>query len=66
MDTAAVWVEHDGPVCRVTINRPDKRNAVDGPTATALRQAFEAFERDDNLKVAILAGTGRHGEFDES
>ena len=45
----------------VTIDRPAVRNAVDGPTADALRSAFEAFEADDELDVAIL--TGADGTF---
>jgi len=48
----------DGAVCAITINRPDCRNAVDGPTAVALRAAFERFERDPALRVAVLSGAG--------
>ncbi len=58
MSTAPILVETDGPVRLIIINRPDKRNAVDGPTATALREAFQAFEQDDNVSVAVLAGAG--------
>ncbi len=46
-----------GPVLTVAIDRPAARNAVDPPTALALRQAFEAFEADAGLSVAILTGT---------
>jgi enoyl-CoA hydratase len=42
----------------VTINRPEVRNAVDGPTAAALLDAFEAFAGDDGLDVAVLTGAG--------
>jgi enoyl-CoA hydratase len=52
----AVLFEADGPVCVITINHPRKRNAVDGPTALALRAAFERFEQDDALRVAVLTG----------
>ena len=48
----------DGPVLIVTINRPERRNAVDRATAEALADAFRAFDRDDALRVAILAGAG--------
>ncbi|KAB2871913.1 MAG: crotonase/enoyl-CoA hydratase family protein [Burkholderiaceae bacterium] len=48
----------DGPVFTVTLSRPAQRNAVDGPTAARLREAFEAFERDDALRVAVLSGDG--------
>lgn len=56
-----VAVTHDGAVCIVTIDRPDVRNAVDGPTAAQLAEAFRAFEADDSLAVAIL--TGANGTF---
>lgn len=55
-----VLLETDGPVLIVTIDLPDKRNAVDGLTAAALRSAFERFEGDDALRVAILTGAGGH------
>ena len=53
-----VHVEADGPVVVVTIDRPERRNAVDQATAVELREAFEAFNRDDALRVAILTGAG--------
>jgi enoyl-CoA hydratase len=42
----------------VTINRPDRRNAVDRPTAEALADAFRRYEADSSLDVAILTGAG--------
>src|SRR5438034_8754200 len=53
-----VKTERSGPVLVVTIDRPRVRNAVDGPTATALVQAFRAFDADPALSVAILTGAG--------
>jgi len=50
----------DGPVLTITLDRPERRNAVNGATATALRAAFEAFEADAALKVAVLTGAGGH------
>src|ERR1700683_1527269 len=50
----------DGPVLTIAMNRPDKRNAVDGPMAVELRDAFLAFEADDALRVAVLWGAGGH------
>ena len=50
----------EGPVCRITLNRPDRRNAVHRPMATALRLAFERFEADAALRVAVLHGAGGH------
>src|SRR5262249_49552458 len=48
----------DGPVALVTIERPEARNAVDGPTAAALVEAFTRFDADPALAVAVLAGAG--------
>ena len=58
MTASLIITETDGPVRTITINRPDKRNAVDRPTADALRAAFQEFEDDDNVSVAVLAGAG--------
>ncbi|MFO1222867.1 MAG: crotonase/enoyl-CoA hydratase family protein [Burkholderiaceae bacterium] len=58
MTQDAVRSTIDGPVLTVTLSRPAQRNAVDGPTAARLREAFEAFERDDALRVAVLSGDG--------
>jgi len=60
-EPAAVRRTVDGPVLTVTLSRPAQRNAVDGPTAALLRDAFETFERDDTLRVAVL--TGDDGQF---
>lgn len=53
-----VHVESYGPVRIITIDRPHARNAVDGPTAASLVDAFEAFEADDAAAVAVLTGAG--------
>ncbi len=55
-DTVAY--EIDGPVVVVTIDRPEVRNAVDGPTARLLQDAFREFDADDSLSVAVMTGTG--------
>jgi enoyl-CoA hydratase len=47
-------------VLTITLDRPARRNAVDGPTASALRAAFERFEADPELRVAVLTGAGGH------
>ena len=54
----SVRLESHGPVAVVTIDRPEVRNAVDGPTATALADAFRRFDADDDLAVAVLTGAG--------
>ena len=51
-------VERGGPVFTVLLSRPERRNAVDGPTAAALVEAFREFERDGAASVAVLHGEG--------
>jgi enoyl-CoA hydratase len=51
-----VRVERDGAVTTVIINRPEARNAVNRPTAAALYEAFQHFDRDDSASVAVLWG----------
>jgi enoyl-CoA hydratase len=54
----SVLTQRDGKVLVVTINRPQVRNAVDSFTAHALAEAFQKFEKDDTLNVAVLTGAG--------
>ncbi len=56
--TSAVVTERDGPVTTVLLNRPERRNAVDGATAAALVDAFRSFEADAEAAVAVLHGEG--------
>lgn len=58
MSEPLVITEIQGSVCTITLNRPERRNAVDRPTADALRAAFTRFEADDALRVAVLYGAG--------
>ena len=53
-----VLVEIDNSTTVITINRPEVKNAVDGPTATRLAEAFRAFDADDSQAVAVLTGAG--------
>lgn len=55
-----VLLKRRPPLLFVTLNRPESRNAVDGPTAAALAAAFLQFEGDAELSVAILSGAGGH------
>ena len=57
----SVHVVRNGPVTTVILDRPHARNAVDGPTAGKLFEAFEEFDRDDSAAVAVL--WGEHGTF---
>src|SRR5688500_6453297 len=48
----------DGPIVVITLNRPDKRNAMNAAMREGLWKAWEQFEADRNLRVAILTGAG--------
>ncbi|OIJ92685.1 hypothetical protein BIV24_13140 [Streptomyces colonosanans] len=56
-----VRIERQGHVTTVILSRPEARNAVDGPTATALADAFREFEADESAQVAVLRGELRYG-----
>ena len=51
-----VRVERNGPVTTVVMDRPQARNAVNGPAAAELFAAFQEFDRDDSASVAVLWG----------
>lgn len=56
--TEAVRVEKSGAVTTVILDRPEVRNAVDGPTAAALADAFREFDADATASVAVFWGAG--------
>jgi enoyl-CoA hydratase len=56
--TDEVRYERVGAAAVLTIDRPHRRNAVDGPTAERLLQGVEAFEADGGARVLVLAGAG--------
>ena len=58
MSADTVRTETSGPVLVVTIDRPEVRNAVDGPTAARLAEVFRDFDADASLSVAVLTGAG--------
>ncbi|NUP62557.1 MAG: crotonase/enoyl-CoA hydratase family protein [Nonomuraea sp.] len=53
-----VRTERQGHVTTVVLSRPEARNAVDGPTAAELADAFREFEADEEARVAVLWGEG--------
>jgi len=54
----SIVVTRDGPATVVSIDRPERRNAVDSATALALHRAFAEFEADAEASVAVLTGEG--------
>jgi enoyl-CoA hydratase len=60
MQDDSVQFSQDGAIATITLHRPACRNAVDAPTAEALHAAFERFEADAALHVAVFTGGGGH------
>jgi enoyl-CoA hydratase len=54
----ALLAEKDGHVLTVTINRPEKKNAVNAEVLCGLNDAWHRLDEDDELRVAILTGAG--------
>lgn len=54
----ALLTEVEGHVLVVTINRPDKRNAVNAEVLCGLSDAWRRLDAEDDLRVAILTGAG--------
>ena len=55
---APVRYERVGAAALITIDRPERRNAVDGPTAAALHEAYLRFEADEDARVLVVTGAG--------
>jgi enoyl-CoA hydratase/carnithine racemase len=53
-----VRYERTGAAAVLTIDRPERRNAIDGPTAERLAAAYETFAADDEARVLVLTGAG--------
>ena len=58
MTEPAVIVEKDGAVLTVTLNRPEKRNAVNAEVTCRLYDAWMQLDKDDDIRVGILTGRG--------
>jgi enoyl-CoA hydratase len=57
-DREPARLERIGAAAVLTIDRPERRNAVDGATAERLLDHFRAFEADDDARVLVLTGAG--------
>jgi enoyl-CoA hydratase/carnithine racemase len=58
MSGEQVRYERQGPAAVLTIDRPERRNAVDAATAAGLREGLERFEADEEARVLVLTGAG--------
>ena len=56
--TDEVRYERSGAAALLTIDRQHRRNAVDGPTAQRLLEAYREFESDDGSRVLVVTGAG--------
>ncbi len=61
MGFANLLIENLGAVRRITVNRPDKLNALNAATLDELTRAFEEAGADVSVRVVILRGAGRQG-----
>jgi enoyl-CoA hydratase len=59
-DFQTIRYEVDGPVCTITLNRPDAANAQDTQMLDELDSAFDRADADDDVRVVVLAGEGKH------
>lgn len=55
-----IGIDRRDGVCAITINRPDKLNAIDEAMTRALARAFEDLADDPETRVVTIAGTGKH------
>ncbi|HQT63544.1 MAG: 2-(1,2-epoxy-1,2-dihydrophenyl)acetyl-CoA isomerase [Acidocella sp. 20-57-95] len=55
----AVLIEVKNAVCVVTLNRPDRLNALNADIHAGLREAFDKIENDDAIRAVLLTGAGR-------
>ena len=54
-----IRIERDGPVATITLNRPDKLNAMTRPMALNLVSLIDEIDADDAIRAVILTGEGR-------
>lgn len=59
MDFQYLVYERKGPICYLTLNRPEKLNALNAGLLSELRLALERIEVDSDVRVVILTGAGR-------
>lgn len=60
MSQAQLLMQRDGDLLRLTLNRPDKGNALSRDLVQALTDAIDAACSDDGLRLLVLCGAGRH------
>ncbi len=59
MDYEMILMEKQGKIGRITLNRPDKLNAINVQMGVEFQDAMDQLEGDDDIRAVILAGAGR-------
>ena len=54
--SAALTHVHDGGWAELVLNRPERRNAIEGTLAQAMQEALDALERNDDVRAVVLRG----------
>ena len=57
-EDSVVLFELSDSIARITLNRPDKRNALNDAVIDAVKNALRGADRDENVRVVILSGAG--------
>ena len=59
MEYSTLKFEHEGRVATITLNRPEKRNAISTPMIEDIFAALNAAQADSSIRVVILTGAGK-------
>jgi len=59
METKDLILEKEGPVAILTLNRPDKMNALSAEMRESLPQTLQEIQADDSVRALVLTGAGR-------
>ena len=59
MNTDQVLYSVDGAVARVTLNRPEKRNALNDAVIAGIKSALKKASQDDGVRVVVISGAGK-------
>lgn len=59
MEGKDLILEKDGPIAILTLNRPDKMNAINAEMRELFPRALQEVQEDDNLRALIITGAGR-------
>ena len=57
-DFTRILYRINGPIAHITINRPERMNAIDNKTSREIYEAFYDFRWNNDLRVAIITGAG--------